>query len=136
MSTLLELIPDANKCFYTFKKHLPSFVECREHIPLNDLIADIAQVAKKLVVVSFTVGQALSFVVAVAMKRFFAFRAYEVLHMPMFSWIEHSVSLSIYLIPRSAKPRAVTTLSSMGRLQAPQIGIPILKWHLKQYNSF
>lgn len=33
-------------------------------------------------------------------------------------------------------PRAVTTRSSMGRLQAPHIGIPILSWHRKQYSSF
>lgn len=32
-------------------------------------------------------------------------------------------------------PKAVTTRSSIGRRQAPQIGIPILSWQRRQYNS-
>lgn len=33
-------------------------------------------------------------------------------------------------------PSAVTTRSSIGRLQAPQMGIPILSWQRRQYSSF
>ena len=33
-------------------------------------------------------------------------------------------------------PSAVTTRSSIGLLQAPHMGIPILSWHRRQYNSF
>merc|ERR1712079_17682 len=39
----------------------PSFIESCEHIPLNDLITNVTQVAKKLVIVGFTIGQTFSF---------------------------------------------------------------------------
>lgn len=32
-------------------------------------------------------------------------------------------------------PSALTTLSSIGLLHAPQMGIPALSWHLKHINS-
>lgn len=34
----------------------PGLVQCCEHIPTNDIVADVAQVAKQLVVVCLAVG--------------------------------------------------------------------------------
>ena len=47
-------------------KNLPGFVESREHVSLNDLVADVAEVAEELVVVSLAVGQTLALVVSIA----------------------------------------------------------------------
>lgn len=34
----------------------PGFVECREYIPLNDLVANVAEITKELMVMGLAVG--------------------------------------------------------------------------------
>jgi len=62
----------------------PGLVEGGEDVALDDLVADVAQVAKQLVVVGLAVGQTLPLVVTVPQKRFLALGTNKVLHMPMF----------------------------------------------------
>ena len=65
---------------------LPGFVESREDVTLDDLVADVAKVAEQLVVVGLAVGQALALVVAVAQEGFLALGADEVLDVPVLAW--------------------------------------------------
>ena len=65
---------------------LPGFVESREDVALDDLVADVAEVAEQLVVVGLAVGQALALVVAVAQEGFLALGADEVLDVPVLAW--------------------------------------------------
>jgi len=61
----------------------PGLVEGREDVALDDLVADVAQVAEQLVVVSLTVGQTFPLVVPVTKERFLTLGADEVLHAPV-----------------------------------------------------
>lgn len=61
----------------------PGFVEGSEDISLDDLVADIAEVSKELVVVGLAVGQALPLVVPVAQERLLALGTHKVLNMPV-----------------------------------------------------
>lgn len=70
----------AGKVVYT-----PCFVQCRENITSNDLVAHIAQVSKQLMVMLLAVGKALLLVMAMTMEWLLTFGTYEVLNMPMLS---------------------------------------------------
>ena len=61
----------------------PGLVEGREDVALYDLVADVAQVAKQLVVVSLTVGQTFPLVVPVTQERFLTLGADKVLDTPV-----------------------------------------------------
>lgn len=65
--------------------HAPGLVQRSEHITSNDLVANIAEVAKQLMVMYFTVRQSLLLVMTVPMERFLTLGAHEMLHMPMLS---------------------------------------------------
>ena len=54
------------------------------NIYLNDLVANIAQVAKKLMVMGFAVCQTFPFIMAISQERFFTFGTDKMFHMPMF----------------------------------------------------
>lgn len=61
----------------------PSLVEGRHHISLDNTIAVVANISKQLVVVCFTVGQALALVVTVSKEGFLTLSAHKMLHMPL-----------------------------------------------------
>lgn len=61
----------------------PRFVQRSEHIGLNNLVANHAEVAEELMVVRLAVGQTFSLVVSIPQERFLAFSADEVLNMPV-----------------------------------------------------
>lgn len=65
--------------------HAPSLVQRGENITTNYLVADKAQISKQLMIMSFTVGQALLLIMAMSQERFLAFSANKVLYMPMFA---------------------------------------------------
>lgn len=70
----------AGKMMYT-----PCFVQCRENITSNDLVAHIAQISKQLMVMLLAVGKSLLLVMAMTMEWLLTFGTYEVLNMPMLS---------------------------------------------------
>jgi len=63
----------------------PGLVEGSEHIGLDHLIANIAEISKKLVVVGLTVGKPFPLVVPVAQERFLTLGTDKVLHTPVFA---------------------------------------------------
>lgn len=63
----------------------PGFVESSENVSCYDLIAHKAQIAKELMVMSFTVSKTLLLVVSMAKEGFLTLRAHKVLNMPMFA---------------------------------------------------
>lgn len=63
--------------------HAPGLVQGGEDVPLNDLIADVTEIAEELMIVHFAVSQSFSLVVSVAQEGLFAFGAHEVLHVPV-----------------------------------------------------
>lgn len=65
--------------------HAPGLIQSGEHVARNDLVANVAQVAEELVVVGLAVGQSFALVMAVAVERFLAFGAHEMLRMPVFA---------------------------------------------------
>ena len=56
----------------------PGLAQRREDVAVDDLVADVAEVAEQLVVVGLAVGQALPLVVPVAQERFLALVENEV----------------------------------------------------------
>lgn len=108
-------------------------------ITTNNLIAYKAQISKQLMIMRFAIGETTLLVMSMTQKRFLTFRANEVLK-EMFILI-HLFAARVTRVEALTStcqcfPNAVTTLSSIGRRHAPHIGIPILSWHRKQYNSF
>lgn len=67
----------------------PSLVEGRHHISFDNTIAVVANISKQLVIVCFTVGQALALVVTVSQERFLTLSTHKMLHMPL---LAHSVN--------------------------------------------
>lgn len=63
--------------------HAPGFVQGREHVALNHLVANETQVPEQLVVMRFAVSQSLLLVVTMTQERLFALRTHKVLHMPV-----------------------------------------------------
>jgi len=63
----------------------PCFVQGREDISTNDLIANEAQISKKLMVMSFAVRQPALFIMTMSQEGFLAFGTNEVLDMEMLS---------------------------------------------------
>lgn len=61
----------------------PSLVEGRHHISFDNTIAVVANISKQLVIVCFTVGQALAFVVTVSQEGFLTLGTHKMLHMPL-----------------------------------------------------
>lgn len=61
----------------------PGLVEGSKHISCNDIVADVAEIPKELVIVSLAVSQALLFVVSVTQERLLALGTNKVLHMPV-----------------------------------------------------
>ena len=60
----------------------PGLVESGEDVPLDDLVADVAEVAEELVVVGLAVGQSGLLEVAAAQEGLLALGAGKVLHVP------------------------------------------------------
>merc|ERR1712223_1740440 len=61
----------------------PCFVECCEHIPLNDLVANITKISKELMVMSLTISQSFAFIMSIAQEWLLAFGTDEMFHTPM-----------------------------------------------------
>lgn len=61
----------------------PGLVQCSEHISTNDIVADVAQVTKQLMVVGLTVGKAFFLVVPVAKEWLLTFGTDKVLYVPV-----------------------------------------------------
>lgn len=102
-----------------------------------DLVANKAEVAKQLVIMSLTVSETLFLVVTMAQEGLLTFGTHKVLEINSKKLVLQSELFD--LGPTSTCqcfPRAVTTRSSIGRRHAPQMGMPILSWQRKQYNSF
>lgn len=109
-----------------------------------NLIAYKTQIAKQLVIMSLTVCQATFLIMTMTQEWFFTFGTHKMLKIKRillllgFVWCLPLVFVLYFIRTSTCQclPRAVTTRSSMGRRQAPQIGIPILSWQRRQYNSF
>jgi len=70
----------------------PGLVEGGEHVALDHLVADVAQVSKQLMIVSLTVGQTFPLIMPVAKEGFLALGADKVFHTPVFAQSrDHSV---------------------------------------------
>lgn len=65
--------------------HAPRFVQRREHVARDHLVAHEAQVAEQLMVVRLAVRQPLLLVVAMAQEGLLALGTHEVLDVPVFS---------------------------------------------------
>lgn len=71
----------------------PSLVQRRHHVSVDDLVAYEAEVAKKLVVMHFTVGLPLLLVMPVTKEGLFALDTHKVLDVPVFSERRHHTLL-------------------------------------------
>jgi len=106
----------------------PRFVQRCKHVALNDLVAGVAKVSKQLVVVCFTVGQSLAFIMSVSKERFFTLCTHEVFHVPVFSQCCHntlfdrtsasSADRNTHLVMTSQAVELVQLVSCVSRARA------------------
>lgn len=61
----------------------PGLVESRHNISIDHSVANEAQVSKQLMVMGFTIGQSLAFIMAVPHEGLFTLGAHKMLHVPM-----------------------------------------------------
>jgi len=109
----------------------PGLVEGREDVALYDLVADLAEVAEQLVVVSLAVGQAFPLVVPVTQERFLTLGADKVLHTPVLP--QGGDDPALYGSPAGATdgdahlvvtPQAVQLVELLGRVARPGPHLP------------
>lgn len=109
----------------------PSFIESREDIALDDLVANVAKVAEELVVVGLTVSQTLSLVMSIAKEGFLTLGTNEVLDMPMLA--ECSDNPLFDGSPAGAAngyshlvmaPQAIQLIQLIGRVARPRPDLP------------
>ena len=95
----------------------------------------IAKRTKKLMIMKVTVSLAILLIMLVPQERFLTLSTGKMFNMPMFphgsdnSFFNWSPGSFIWI-------KGIFNIYKNNYLQAPQIGMFILSWHLKQYSSF
>jgi len=91
--------------------HAPRLVQGREHVSLDDVVANMAEVSEQLVVVCLAISQSFPLVVAISQERLLAFGADEVFHAPMLAQGGHNSALD-RSPARTANRNAHTVMAS------------------------
>ena len=95
----------------------------------------IAKWPKKLMIMKITVGLAILLIMLVTEERLLTLGTSKMFNMPMFPHGSDNSLFNWSPVILNCK-KGMFNISKIHYRQAPQIGMFILSWHLKQYSSF